>query len=138
MRQVLLFLLLIALALHLPAQNIVLAGSVERADTMNITVWSKGKHILSTSSTEPVYAIILGAEPNYTIQFECKGQIKDALLITTGMKSETINLPVDFANQTSVIIWREKHGQIIGRKKYRNSDPISYTYYGFHAYRKQF
>jgi len=130
--------LIMVLSFTVHAQNIVLAGAVEHADTMNITVWSNGRLILSNTTVEPVYAIILGDEPHYTLQYECRGQVKYATLITIGMKSETINLPVSFSNSTHVIIYKEKHGVLAGRRKHRATDPITYMYYGFHSYRKQF
>lgn len=131
---------LITIALLLPtllsAQNIVLAGEIEKADTTNITVYSDGKLVLTRQVIEPVYALILGDKPSYTILFEWRGTLKRAHLHTYGMEAETINLGVNFANQTSVIIVKESGGLL--KKWSKNYEQYTYIYYGYHAARKSF
>lgn len=112
-------------------QSIVVAGNVQNADTLNITVWSNGEHVLSQQTTDKVFALILGEKPHYTIAFECFGTTKYAILITDKMKEETIRLSVNFNVKSNVLITKEKSG-------FLSSDPITYRYYGHHGYRKSF
>lgn len=120
----------------LTAQNIVLAGEIEKADTTNIIVYSDGKLVLTQQVIEPVYALILGDKPSYTILFEWRGTVKRAYLHTYGMEAETINLGVNFANQTSVIIVKESGGLL--KKWSKSYEQYTYIYYGYHASRKSF
>jgi len=124
------------ISLHGYSQNIVLAGEIEKADTVNITVYSEGGVVLTQRVIDPVYALILGDKPSYTILFEWRGNVKRAYLHTYGMKAETINLGVNFSHQTSVVIVKDAGGLL--KKWSRNYYQFTYIYYGYHASRKSF
>lgn len=113
------------------SQSIVIAGPIDNADTTHITVWSDGDLVLEQTTSDKVYALILGERPHYTIQFQCLGTIKYAHLITDRMEEETIRLPVNFNVKSNVLLTKEKSG-------FLSSDPITYRYYGSHSFRKQF
>jgi hypothetical protein len=118
------------------AQNIVLAGEVTNADTVSVRVYSNGSLILTQRIVDPVYALIIGQHPHYTIEFEWRGTLKYAHLYTYGMNAETISLPVDFGTKSNVIIVKDAGGLM--KKISRSFDQYTYIYYGYHASRKKF
>lgn len=114
------------------AQSCVISGKISHADTTQITVYSKGKLILTKVELGEMYSLILGDHPKYDIEFKTDGIVKDLTLFTYGMNHEIIDRPVDFNINSSVSIYKEKGGI------FNKNSSIVHRYYGQKGYRYKF
>ena len=104
----LLTIIALMLCLSAPAQEVVqLSGvfhSVQRGDSVLLTIWARGKLIDQHYYTGPFYSTSLGGYPVFNLLFTSGTKEKECTLFTANMRSDQLVLDVDFAIRSDAII----------------------------------
>jgi hypothetical protein len=116
-------------------QQIQLNGMLKNmsSQSTDILIFSDGEMVGFSSTADPFYSLILGDHPHYTILFKSGSTEKYCLVIMSNMSTSTIQLDVDFRNQQSIILFKDrpraKHYELIkygvGSFRYESFNPAS-------------
>lgn len=78
--------------------------SVQRADSVRLTIWAMGERVADQVYTGRFYSVTLGAHPVYTIRFASGTKEKICTVHTVNMNHDSVILDVDFSITSEAVI----------------------------------